>query len=565
MTCFTSNGAIFKPHNAMFDVRVTMKYIIVTGGVLSGLGKGITASSIGRLLKGRGLTVTAVKIDPYLNCDAGTMSPFQHGEVYVLDDGGEVDLDLGNYERFLDLNLSSDHNITTGKVYKKVIEKERHGDYLGKTVQIIPHITNEIKENIKRVGEESGADIVLVELGGTVGDIESMPFLESVRQLFRESGGNENCLFVHTTLVPILGVVGEQKTKPTQHSVKELRAIGIIPDVIVARGERVLEYDIKRKIALFCDVPMEAVVSAPDAESIYLVPSILEEQGLTDYILHKMRIYAPKHTMRKWNNFVKNIVMNMQNPSAEVEIAIAGKYTDLKDSYASHIEAFQHAGSEAQVKVKIRWIEGEDLDVQGATGLLKGIDGLLIPGGFGDRGTEGKIEAVKYAREKKIPLLGVCLGFQLAVVEYCRNVMKWEGANSSEFDSNTKYPVIDILPEQEDVTDMGATMRLGAHDIKLAPECLARDIYGGKATISERHRHRYEVNPEFIEQIEKSGLRFTGRSKDGIRMEIAELAKHPYFMAVQFHPEFKSRPENPSRTHLGLVRAAAEYKSKKKK
>lgn len=547
----------------MEDARGTMKYIIVTGGVLSGLGKGITASSIGRLLKGRGMTVTAVKIDPYLNCDAGTMSPFQHGEVYVLDDGGEVDLDLGNYERFLDLNLSSDHNITTGKVYKKVIEKERHGDYLGKTVQIIPHITNEIKETIIRVGEESGADIVLVELGGTVGDIESAPFLEAVRQLNREYGGNENCLFVHTTLVPILGAVGEQKTKPTQHSVKELRSIGIIPDVIVARGEKVLDYDIKRKISLFCDVPMEAVVSAPDAESIYLVPSILEEQGLTDYILHKMRIYAPKHTMRKWNNFVKNIVMNMQNPSAEVEIAVAGKYTDLKDSYASHIEAFHHAGSEAQVKVNIRWIEGEDLDVQGASGLLKGIDGLLIPGGFGDRGTEGKIEAVKYAREKKIPLLGVCLGFQLAIVDYCRNVLKWEDANSYEFDPKTKHPVIDILPEQKGVTDMGATMRLGAHDIKLAPNCLARELYGGKATISERHRHRYEVNPEFIDEIEKSGLKFTGRSKDGVRMEVAELTGHPYFMAVQFHPEFKSRPENPSRVHLGLVRAAAEYNKKK--
>ena len=542
-----------------------MKYIIVAGGVLSGLGKGITASSIGRLLKGRGLTVTAVKIDPYLNCDAGTMSPFQHGEVFVLDDGGEVDLDLGNYERFLDIDLSKDHNITTGKVYKKVIEKERHGDYLGKTVQIIPHITNEIKDNILRVGKESGADIMLIELGGTVGDIESMPFLEAVRQLNRESGGNENCLFVHTTLVPVMGKVGEQKTKPTQHSVKELRAIGIIPDIIVARGVTPLEYEIKRKISLFCDVPMEAVVSAPDADSIYLVPSILEDQGLTDYILHKMRIYAPKHTMRKWNIFVKNVIMNMQNPSAEVEIAIVGKYMELKDSYISHIEAFHHAASEAQVKVNLRWIESEDITEKGADGILDGVDAILIPGGFGDRGTEGKIDAVRYAREKKIPLLGVCLGFQLAVVEYCRNVMGWEGANSSEFDPKTKYPVIAILSEQKDVTDMGATMRLGAHDIKLAQDSQVRDLYGGKATISERHRHRYEVNPDFIEKIEKGGLKFTGRSKDGVRMEVAELSDHPYFMVVQFHPEFKSRPENPSRVHLGLVRAAAEYNSKKKK
>lgn len=540
-----------------------MKYIIVTGGVLSGLGKGITASSIGRLLKGRGLTVTAVKIDPYLNCDAGTMSPFQHGEVFVLDDGGEVDLDLGNYERFLDTDLSSEHNITTGKVYRKVIEKERHGDYLGKTVQIIPHITNEIKDNIMRVGKETGADIMLIELGGTVGDIESMPFLEAVRQLNRESGGNENCLFVHTTLVPVMGKVGEQKTKPTQHSVKELRAIGIIPDIIVARGEKPLEYDIKRKISLFCDVPMEAVVSAPDAESIYLVPSILEEQGLTDYILHKMRIFAPKHTMRKWNIFVKNVIKNMQDPAAQVEIAVVGKYVDLKDSYISHIEAFHHAASEARVKVDLKWIESEDILERGAGKLLNGVDAILIPGGFGDRGTEGKIEAIRYAREKSIPMLGVCLGFQLAVAEYCRNVMKWEDANSSEFNPETEYPVIDLLPEQEGITDMGATMRLGAHEIKLAQDSRIRQLYGGKATISERHRHRYEVNPAFIERIEKGGLLFTGRSRDGIRMEAAELPGHPYFMAVQFHPEFKSRPENPSRTHLGLVRAAAEYRSGK--
>ena len=538
-----------------------MKFIIVTGGVLSGLGKGITASSIGRLLKGRGLKVTAVKIDPYLNCDAGTMNPYQHGEVYVLNDGGEADLDLGNYERFLDIELASDHNITTGKVYRTVIEKERRGDYLGKTVQIIPHITNEIKERIKKVGEASGADIVLVELGGTVGDIESMPFLEAVRQLYRESGGEENCIFVHTTLVPIMGSVGEQKTKPTQHSVKELRAIGIIPHVIVARGEKMLDYDIKRKISLFCDVPLEAVVSAPDADSIYLVPSILDQQGLTDYLIRKMKLDCPKNDMRKWDIFVKNLM----NPRGAVEIAIVGKYTELKDSYISHIEAFHHASAEAMVKVNLRWLEGEDLEKPGYENLLKGVDGVLIPGGFGDRGVEGKINAIRYAREKDIPLLGVCLGFQLLVVEYCRNVLKWKGANSSEFNPRTKFPVIDILPEQEGVTDMGGTMRLGAHDIRLAKGSKVSALYSKKLKISERHRHRYEVNPAYIEKIEKAGLRFTGRSKDGIRMEVAELKGHPFFLATQFHPEFKSRPENSSRTHLGLVMAAKIYNSKKKK
>jgi len=538
-----------------------MKYIIITGGVLSGLGKGITASSIGRLLRGRGLKVTAVKIDPYLNCDAGTMNPYQHGEVYVLNDGGEADLDLGNYERFLDVELGSDHNITTGKVYRTVIERERRGDYLGKTVQIIPHITNEIKERIKRVSESSGADVTLVELGGTVGDIESMPFLEAVRQLYRESGGEENCLFVHTTLVPVMGSVGEQKTKPTQHSVKELRAIGIIPNVIVARGDNPLEYEIKRKISLFCDVPLEAVVSAPNAESIYLVPSILDKQGLTNYLLRKMKLDCPKNDMKKWNSFVDNLM----NPRSDIEIAVVGKYTELKDSYISHIEAFHHASAEAGVRVKLRWLEGEDLEKKGANKLLAGVDGILVPGGFGDRGVEGKIFAVKYARERKIPLLGVCLGFQLSVIEYCRNVMSMKGANSSEFNPKTNYPVIDILPEQMGVENKGATMRLGAHDIALAKGSRASELYSGKTRISERHRHRYEVNPDFISRIEKAGLKFTGRSKDGVRMEVAELPGHPYFIATQFHPEFKSRPGNASRVHLGLVTTAKAYRAKSKK
>lgn len=522
------------------------------------MGKGITASSIGRLLRARGLNVTAIKIDPYLNCDAGTMNPFQHGEVFVLEDGGEVDLDLGNYERFLDVNLSSDHNITTGKVYKAVIEKERRGDYLGNTVQIIPHITNEIKDNIQRVAEESEADIVIIELGGTVGDIESMPFLEAVRQLYRESGGDENCIFIHTTLVPVMGTVGEQKTKPTQHSVKELRGIGIIPDIIVARGKDKLERDIKRKISMFCDVPLEAVVSAPDAESIYHVPGILEKQGLTDYILKLMELKGGKRNLRKWNAFVKN----MREPKFEAEIAIVGKYTDLKDSYISHIEAFNHAGAEDRTLVNIRWLEGEDLEKKGAGRLLRGVDGILVPGGFGDRGTMGKMASVKYAREKGIPFLGVCLGFQLAVIEFSRNVLKLKGANSSEVDPMTPHPVIDLLPEQLEVEDMGATMRLGGHDINLAKDSMIWTMYG-TTSISERHRHRYEVNPEYIGDIEEGGLRFTGTSKDGVRMEVAELKGHPYFVATQFHPEFKSRPGNPSKVHRGLVKAAAKYNTER--
>ncbi len=539
--------------------RETMKYVIVTGGVLSGLGKGITCSSIGRLLRARGLKVTAIKIDPYLNCDAGTMNPYQHGEVYVLDDGGEVDLDLGNYERFLDTNLSSDHNITTGKVYKKVIEQERRGDYLGKTVQIIPHITNEIKENIVRVGKESKVDITLVELGGTVGDIESMPFLEAVRQLHMESGGTENCVFIHTTLVPVMGVVGEQKTKPTQHSVKELRSIGIRPDAIVARGELPLEYDIKRKISLFCNVPLEAVFSAPDAKSIYVVPGILEDQGLTNYLLKRLNIYAPVINMRKWNKFVKNL----ENPKQSVEIAVVGKYTHLHDSYISHLEALKHASSESKTTVEIRWVEAGDLEEKGAR-LLTGVDGIIIPGGFGDRGTEGKMVAARYARTNKIPFLGICLGFQLAIIEFARNVLKFEDANSSEFNPKTKHPVIDLLPEQKDIKDMGATMRLGTNKIKLEKDSQINELYK-RMTIGERHRHRYEVNLDFIDRFEAKGLKFTGRSMDGRRMEVAELDGHPYYMLTQFHPEFKSRPGKASRTHLGLVLAAGKYKRKKPK
>jgi CTP synthase len=532
-----------------------MKYIFVTGGVISGLGKGITSSSIGRLLKSRGLKVTAIKIDPYLNIDAGTMNPFEHGEVFVLDDGGEVDLDLGNYERFLDINLTSDHNITTGKVYRAVIEKERMGEYLGKTVQIIPHITNEIKCQIKSVAEATGADVCIVELGGTVGDIESMPFLEAVRQMNTELGRGENCMFVHTTLVPILGTVGEQKTKPTQHSVKELRAIGIQPDVIVARAKEVLEYDIKRKISLFCDVPLEAVVSAPDARSIYEVPLTLDAQGLTDYVIKRLHLEDQGQDLAEWKAMLARIV----NPTRSVRIACVGKYTHLADSYISHMEAFHHAGAESDTKVEIAFIDSEVIQEKGIIPELEQCDGLLIPGGFGSRGIEGKILAARYARESKVPYLGVCLGFQIATIEIARDMLGLEKAHTTEIEPESPNPVIDLLPEQRDVKRKGATMRLGAQPVVVEEGSKAFQLYG-KTLIMERHRHRFEVNPKYIERFESGGWKFTGRSPDGLKMEIGELQGHPYFVASQFHPEFKSRPGKPSPLHLGLVQAAVAHK-----
>lgn len=531
-----------------------MKYVIVTGGVLSGLGKGITTSSLGMLLNTQGLRVTAIKIDPYLNCDAGTMNPFQHGEVFVLDDGSEVDMDFGNYERFIDVSLTTDHNITTGKVYRTVIEKERRGDYLGNTVQIIPHITDEIKREIIHVGEDSDVDVTLVELGGTVGDIESMPFLEAVRQLSRDVG-RENVVFIHTTLVPILGTVKEQKTKPTQHSVKELRAIGIKPDIVVARSERPLNEDIKSKISLFCDVQVDAVISAHDVGSIYEVPLLLEEQGLTDFVFNRFRFGKTKDNLREWKGYLDRLL----NPKDSVTIALVGKYTHLMDSYISHVEALNHAGAKAEAKIDILWVESEDLESRRSLDILGKADGILVPGGFGDRGTEGKISAIQFARENGVPFLGVCLGFQLATVEFSRNVLGMSKANSSEFDSDTPYPVVDLLPEQKEVVDKGATMRLGAHEIRIRGSSTAERLYGN-TRIEERHRHRYEINPEFIDKIEKKGLEYTGRSLDDRRMEIAESTDHPYFVASQFHPEFKSRPLRPSPLHYGLVRASLDRK-----
>ena len=532
-----------------------MKYVIVTGGVLSGLGKGITTSSLGMLLRARELRVTAIKIDPYLNCDAGTMNPFQHGEVFVLDDGSEVDMDFGNYERFIDVSLTTNHNITTGKVYRTVIEKERRGDYLGNTVQIIPHITDEIKRDIVQVGEDSDVDVTLVELGGTVGDIESMPFLEAVRQLSRDVG-RDNIIFIHTTLVPILGTVKEQKTKPTQHSVRELRAIGIKPDFIVTRSERPLERSIKSKISLFCDVPSDAVISAHDVGSIYEVPLLLEGQGLTDFVLNRFRFDKIKEDLTEWKDYLDRLL----NPKDAVNIALVGKYTHLMDSYISHVEALNHAGAKAKAKVNIMWVESEDLEAGGSTDLLRKADGILVPGGFGDRGIEGKISAIRFARENDVPFLGVCLGFQLATVEFSRHVVGMKRANSSEFDNDTPYPVVDLLPEQKEVVDMGATMRLGAHEIAVRERSTAERLYG-KTKIEERHRHRFEINPDFIGKIEKEGLEYTGRSMDDRRMEIAEIAGHPYFVASQFHPEFKSRPLRPSPLHYGLVQASLERKT----
>ena len=536
----------------------TMKYIFVTGGVISGLGKGITASSIGRLLKSRGLNVTAVKIDPYLNIDAGTMNPFEHGEVFVLNDGAEVDLDLGNYERYLDINLEADHNITTGKVYRTVIEKERAGEYQGKTVQIIPHITNEIKHRIRTVAEASGADVCIVEVGGTVGDIEAMPFLEAVRQMSSEMGRVQNCLYVHTTLVPVMGTVGEPKTKPTQHSVKELRSIGIQPDIIVARSVASLDYAIRKKIALFCDVEVEAVVSTPDAKSIYEVPIILEEQGLTNYILKRLGITAPEKDLKDWREFLDHIFYSQNS----VRIALVGKYTELADAYLSHNEALQHAGAELKTRVEVRYFDSELIEKNGISQELIGCDAVLIPGGFGARGTEGKITAAQFARENSIPFLGVCLGFQIATIEIARSLLGLRDANSTEIVPNCSSPVIDIFPVQGNDSKIELTMRLGSHKVSLEENSISHQLYG-TTEINERYRHHYDVNPDYFELLEGVGWRFVGHSENGTRAEVGELDNHPFFVASQFHPEFKSRPRNPSKLHLGLVRAALEYKARR--
>ncbi len=527
-----------------YDPSLGEKFIFVTGGVMSGLGKGITAASTGRLLANAGFDVTAVKIDPYLNVDAGTMNPYQHGEVYVLKDGAEVDLDLGNYERFLDVDMTSDHNVTTGKVYRNVIERERAGDYLGKTVQVIPHITDDIKGRIREAAD--GTDVCIVEIGGTVGDIEGMPFLEALRQ-FQHEEADEDVLFMHVTLVPY-SKNGEQKTKPTQHSVKEFRSIGLQPDVIVGRSKERLEPRTKEKIALFCDVPTDAVISNPDVDDIYHVPLVIEEEGLDQYVLEQLDLAAdalpPGDRVNEWRDLVT------RDTTGCVEVALVGKY-GLEDAYISIYESLKHAGLAAGVRVDTDWVHSEDL-ADGHDHQLDDADGIVVPGGFGSRGTRGKIEAIRFARENDVPYLGLCLGFQMAVVEFARNVLGLEGAHSAEMDPETPHPVIDLLPEQEGLDDMGGTMRLGAHETEIEPGSLAADLYDG-TTCLERHRHRYEVNPDYIDDLEDAGLRFSGRS--GRRMEILEHPDHPYFLGTQFHPEFRSRPGRASPPFVGLLEA----------
>ncbi|MFC6962167.1 glutamine hydrolyzing CTP synthase [Halocatena marina] len=529
-----------------YDPSLGNKFIFVTGGVMSGLGKGITAASTGRLLSNAGFDVTAVKIDPYLNVDAGTMNPFQHGEVYVLKDGGEVDLDLGNYERFLDIDMTSDHNVTTGKVYQHVIEKERAGDYLGKTVQIIPHISDDIKRRIREAAE--GHDVCIVEIGGTVGDIESMPFLEAIRQFVHEQDPDD-FLLTHVTLVPY-SKNGEQKTKPTQHSVKELRSIGLQPDILVGRCSDRLYPETREKIALFCDVPIEAVFSNPDAEDIYFVPLMIEEEGLDEYVMDQLGLTERAIPKPERENRWRDIVT--RDSEHEVEIALVGKYA-MEDAYLSVYEALKHAGLEHRADVNVQWVDSDEMGPKHET-RLKDADGIIVPGGFGSRGTEGKIDAIRYARENNVPYLGLCLGFQLAVVEYARNIVGLEMAHSSEFDTDTPYPVIDLLPEQYDIDDMGGTMRLGTYETTIQPGTLAAELYDDECI--ERHRHRYEVNPEYIAQLEDAGLCFSGRVDN--RMEVLELPEHPYFVGTQFHPEFRSRPGRASPPFLGLIDAVLD-------
>jgi CTP synthase len=531
-----------------------MKVVVVSGGVISGLGKGITTSSLGRLLKARGLSVTILKIDPYLNVDAGTMNPYQHGEVFVLDDGTEVDLDLGNYERFLDQSVSGSHNLTTGKIYRSVIERERRGDYLGNTVQIIPHVTGEIKRAIREVAQSSGAEVVIVEVGGTVGDIESMPFLEALRELSYEIG-ERNMAFIHTTLVPVVGPVGEAKTKPTQHSVRELRAIGIRPTMIVTRGPLPLTPEIKAKISLFCDVPPEAVISIPDQPLIYDVPLVLEAQGVGAHLTKLLGLPDREPDYGNWKRFLETY----RKGEGSVEVAVVGKYTELHDAYLSHSEAFHHCQGHLGCSIHVTWYDSEDLP-RDASAMQRVVhsDALLVPGGFGSRGVEGKVMAIEAARTRGIPFLGVCYGFQMAAIEFARNVLALPKANTTEVDPHTPDPVVCLLEQQKGVADLGGTMRLGAQKIALHEESRTAHIYK-RTEISERHRHRFEINPAYLERFRAHGLMVGGRSPDG-RVEVLEIPDHPFFIGVQYHPEFLSRPETPHPLYYALVQAALARK-----
>jgi len=539
------------------DARAKTRYIFVTGGVVSSLGKGIASASIGRLLVSRGLTVGLQKFDPYINVDPGTMSPYQHGEVFVTEDGAETDLDLGHYERFTDANTSRASNVTAGGIYNAVIRRERRGDYLGATVQVVPHITDEIKQRIRLIGETSDVDVVITEIGGTVGDIESLPFLEAIRQ-FPVDVGRRNCMYIHLTLVPYIGHAGELKTKPTQHSVNELRRIGIQPDVVLCRSESELSQDIRKKIALFASLPPEAVVSAKDVDNIYKVPLWFAQEGVDELVCDHFGFDTAAPDLRVWEDIIRRADEAAADEQAAVRIALVGKYVQLEDAYLSVSEALRHSGFLHGCKVEIDWVDSEALSTaEAAAQRLEGADGILIPGGFGGRGIEGKIRAAQVAREQGIPYLGICLGMQIAVCEFARHVAGMAGANSTEFDLETEWPVIDLLPEQKEVSDLGGTMRLGADPIKLHDQTRVRELYG-EAVVYERHRHRYEVSISLRKRLEAAGLVASGTSPDERLVEVIELRDHPFFVASQFHPEFKSRPERPAPLFREFVGAAAE-------
>lgn len=536
-------------------MKKNTKYIFVTGGVVSSLGKGITAASLGRLLKSRGYRVTIQKFDPYINIDPGTMSPYQHGEVFVTDDGAETDLDLGHYERFIDINLSKNSNTTTGKIYQSVINKERRGDYLGGTVQVIPHITNAIKERVFIVGQQDNADIVITEIGGTVGDIESLPFLEAIRQVKKEVGRND-VLYIHVTLVPYIAAAGELKTKPTQHSVKELRSIGISPDIIVCRSEKPISKEMREKMAMFCDVDPDAVIQNLTAKSIYQVPMLMEEQGLDSIVLRKLELEDKPKDMSGWHDMVDRILKKYDQ---KVTIAVVGKYVALQDAYISITESLRHAAVANEAELEIKWVNAEEIEADSVDmdKVMEGVNGILVPGGFGNRGIEGKIKAIQYAREHKLPFFGICLGMQCAVIEFARHVCGMADANSSEFAPETTHPVIDLMPEQLDVEDMGGTMRLGLYPCKVYPHTLTQKAYK-QELIYERHRHRYEFNNAFRETIVSKGLQLGGTLPNGRLVEIVELPEsvHPWFLGAQFHPEFKSRPTNPHPLFRDFIGAA---------
>ena len=529
------------------------KFVFVTGGVVSSIGKGIVAASLGRLLKSRDYSVSILKLDPYINVDPGTMSPFQHGEVFVTEDGAETDLDLGHYERFTDTSMSRLNSVTTGSIYQAVLNKERRGDYQGGTVQVIPHITNEIKERILRVAQNTNPDVVITEIGGTVGDIESLPFLEAIRQ-FRKAVGRSQVLYMHVTLIPWISAAGEMKTKPTQHSVKELRSIGIQPDILVCRSDRPLQPGIKSKLSEFCDVPEACVITSQDADSIYEVPLTLEQEGLAHQVLDLLRLDQRPPDLDHW----RTLVERLYRPGHPLEIAIVGKYVRLNDAYLSVAEALRHAAIASGASLDVRWINSEDLDGQSVEQLLQGVGGIIVPGGFGNRGIEGKVAAIRYAREHHVPFLGLCLGMQCSVIEWAQHVAGLEDANSAEFSPTCQNPVINLLPEQQDVVDLGGTMRLGLYACRIAPNTLAERLYGAEV-VYERHRHRYEFNNAYRTLLLETGYAVSGTSPDGRLVEIIELPDHPFFIASQFHPEFQSRPNRPHPLFMGLVQSAIAF------